>query len=53
MNSCGTCRDIGALFQVFAEHAKKLSPKEKALLRIELRKQFKQPPKAEPSAYKN
>jgi hypothetical protein len=53
MDSCGTCKQIGDLFRIFAEHAKTLSPKEKALLRIELRKQFKVPSRPEPDAIEN
>jgi hypothetical protein len=53
MSNCGTCRTIGDMFRIFAEHAKNLSPKEKALLRIELRKQFKVPSRPEPDAYEN
>ena len=51
--SCGTCREIGDIFRILGEHIEKMTPKEKAILRIQLREQFKLPPMPEPDAYKN
>ena len=50
--SRGTCREIGDLFRVLGEHIAKMTPQEKALLRIDLRQQFKLPPKPEPDAWR-
>jgi len=44
---------ISDIFLLLAEHIEQMSPKEKAILRIQLREQFKLPPMPEPDAYKN
>jgi hypothetical protein len=45
---CGTCEDIGSLLKLFTEHVEKMSPREKAELRVQMRQQFRQPPQPEP-----
>lgn len=48
----GTCQTIDDLSRTLSEHIAKMSPKEKALLRIQLRKEFKLPPQAEPDVWR-
>ncbi len=50
--ACGTCQGIGDVLRLFTEHVEKMSPREKALLRIQLRKDFKLPPQPEPDAWR-
>jgi hypothetical protein len=45
---CGTCGDIGQVIETITEQIRKMSPREKAELRVQLRKQFRQPPQPEP-----
>ncbi len=52
MKGCGTCGEIGEMIRIFTEHVKKMTPREKALLRIQLRKDFKLPPMPEPDAWR-
>jgi len=52
MKGCGCCEEIGEVIRIFAEHVKKMTPKEKALLRIQLRKDFKLPPMPEPDVWR-
>ena len=52
MKGCGTCGDLSDIFRMLTEHVKKMSPREKALLRIQLRKDFKLPPQPEPDVWR-
>lgn len=52
MKGCGTCAEIGEIIRLITEDIRKMSAKEKALLRIQLRKDFKLPPMPEPDAWR-
>jgi ferredoxin len=52
MKGCGCCEEIADVFRMLTEHIRKMSAREKALLRIQLRKDFKLPPMPEPDAWR-
>src|SRR5437899_2268497 len=45
---CGTCDDIGQVIATFTAHVRTMSEREKAELRVQMRKQFRQPTQPEP-----
>jgi hypothetical protein len=52
MKGCGCCQEFEEIFRLMTEYVKKMTPKEKAELRIQLRQQFKLPPQPEPDAWR-